>query len=86
MESLQEVVRLMQVGDWMFSFDLKKGYFQVPLKREFREFTYMRIGEEYFRWNVLMFGLSAAPKDFSFIIKKVLGLVAQAGHKMLLLY
>jgi hypothetical protein len=79
MESLQEVVRLMQVGDWMFSFDLKKGYFQVPLKREFREFTYMRIGEEYFRWNVLMFGLSVAPKDFSFIIKKVLGLLRKQG-------
>jgi hypothetical protein len=75
MESLQAVVRLMRKGDWMFSFDLKKGYFQIPLKREFREFTYMRIGERYYRWNVLMFGLSSAPKDFSFVIKKVLGLL-----------
>jgi Reverse transcriptase (RNA-dependent DNA polymerase) len=79
MESLQEVVRMMQVGDWMFSFDLKKGYFQIPLKRKFKEFTYMRIGDQYFRWNVLMFGLSAAPKDFSFVIKKVLGLLRKQG-------
>jgi hypothetical protein len=44
----------------------------------FREFTftYMRIGEQHFRWNVLMFGLSAAPKDFSFVIKKVLARTA----------
>lgn len=79
MESLQTVVRIMQSGDWMFSFDLKKGYFQVPLKQAFKEFTYMRIGDRYFRWNVLMFGLSAAPKDFSFIIKKVLGLLRKQG-------
>ena len=46
MESLQSVVRLMQPGDWMFSFDLKKGYFQIPLKRAFQEFTYMRIGDQ----------------------------------------
>jgi Reverse transcriptase (RNA-dependent DNA polymerase) len=79
MESLRSVARLMQPGDWMFSFDLKKGYFQIPLKPAFKEFTYMRIGEKYYRWNVLMFGLASAPKDFSFIIKKVLGLLRKQG-------
>ncbi len=79
MESLQSVARLMQQGDWMFSFDLKKGYFQIPLKPAFREFTYMRVGDKYFRWNVLMFVLSSAPKDFSLIIKKVLGLLRKQG-------
>jgi Reverse transcriptase (RNA-dependent DNA polymerase) len=79
MESLKAVARVMQQGDWMFSFDLKKGYFQVPLKKQFREFTYMRIGDKYFRWNVLMFGLSSAPRDFSLIIKKVLKLLRKRG-------
>lgn len=79
MESLKAVVRLMRQGDVMFSFDLKKGYFQIPLKSEFREFTYMRIGEQHYRWNVLMFGLASAPKDFSFVIKKVLGLLRKRG-------
>jgi Reverse transcriptase (RNA-dependent DNA polymerase) len=79
MESLKAVARVMQQGDWMFSFDLKKGYFQIPLKEQFREFTYMRIGERYFRWNVLMFGLSTAPRDFSLIIKKVLKLLRKQG-------
>jgi Reverse transcriptase (RNA-dependent DNA polymerase) len=79
MESLRAVARIMQQGDWMFSFDLKKGYFQIPLKEQFREFTYMRIGDRYFRWNVLMFGLSTAPRDFSLIIKKVLKLLRKQG-------
>jgi hypothetical protein len=79
MESLQLVARLMQPGDCMFSFDLKKGYFQIPLKPAFKEFTYMRVGDKYYRWNVLMFGLSSAPKDFSLIIKKVLGLLRKQG-------
>lgn len=81
MESLQTVIRVMQKGDWMFSFDLKKGYFQVPLKEGFRKFTYMRIGDKYFRWNVLMFGLASAPRDFSFIIKQVLGLLRKQGFR-----
>jgi hypothetical protein len=40
MESLQSVARIMQPRDWMFSFDLKKGYFQIPLKPSFKEFAY----------------------------------------------
>jgi Reverse transcriptase (RNA-dependent DNA polymerase) len=79
MESLQSVARLMRPGDWMFSFDLKKGYFQIPLKRAFKEYAYMKIGERYYKWNVLMFGLSSAPRDFSFIIKHVLGLLRKQG-------
>jgi hypothetical protein len=79
MESLQSVARIMQTGDWMFSFDLKKGYFQIPLKPAFKEFTYMRIGDRYFKWNVLMFGLASAPRDFDLIIKKVLGLLRKQG-------
>jgi hypothetical protein len=39
----------------------------------------MLIGERYFRWNVLMFGLASALKDFSFIIKKVLALLRKRG-------
>lgn len=79
MESLKAVVRLMRQGDIMFSFDLKKGYFQIPLKPAFKEFAYMQIGDQFYRWNVLMFGLASAPKDFSFVIKKVLGLLRKRG-------
>jgi hypothetical protein len=63
----------------MFSIDLKKGSFQIPLKPGCEEFTYMRIGKRYFRWNVPTFGLASAPRDFSFIIKKVLALLRKRG-------
>jgi hypothetical protein len=39
-------------GDWMFRFGLNKGYFQIPPTHSDKEFTYMRIGEYYFRRNV----------------------------------
>jgi hypothetical protein len=32
MQSLQEVVKLMQVGDWMFSFDLNRDTFKSHLR------------------------------------------------------
>jgi hypothetical protein len=41
MENVAVVLRLLRPGDFMFSFDLKKGYFQVPLKPEFQKFALM---------------------------------------------
>jgi hypothetical protein len=79
METLHKVCQLMKPGDYAFALDFKKGFMQVPLKQQFKEYTYMRLREKCYRWNVLMFGLATAPKDFSYIVKKVLGLLRQQG-------
>jgi hypothetical protein len=79
METLERVCQVMRQGDYAFALDFKKGYMQVPLKESFREYTYMRLEDKVYRWKVLMFGLAAAPKDFSFIVKKVLGLLRKDG-------
>jgi hypothetical protein len=50
---------------------------QVPLKKQFREYTYMRLGSKRCRWKALNFGLATAPKEFSCIVKRVLGLLRQ---------
>lgn len=57
----------------MLSLDFKKGFVQIPLK--FREYTYMRPGDKVHHCKVLMFCLATAPKDFLYIVKKVLGLL-----------
>jgi Reverse transcriptase (RNA-dependent DNA polymerase) len=82
MENVAVVLRLLRPGDFMFSFDLKKGYFQVPLKPEFQKFALMQVGARIYKWKVLMFGLSCAPKDFSFIVKHVLALLREKGHRI----
>jgi Reverse transcriptase (RNA-dependent DNA polymerase) len=79
METLHQVCQIMKPGDFAFSLDFKKGFMQIPLKRQFREYTYMRLGKRCYRWNVLMFGLATAPKDFSYVVKKVLALLRQQG-------
>ena len=82
MENIAVVLRLLRKGDFMFSFDLKKGYFQVPLKQDFQKFALMGVGSRVFQWKVLMFGLSCAPKDFSFIVKSVVGLLRAEGYRI----
>lgn len=82
MENVAVVLRLLRPGDFMFSFDLKKGYFQVALKPDFQKFALMRVGHKVYKWKVLMFGLSCAPKDFSFIVKAVLALLRERGHRV----
>jgi Reverse transcriptase (RNA-dependent DNA polymerase) len=79
METLHKVCQVMKPGDYAFALDFKKGFMQVPLKRPFREYTYMCLRGKCYRWKVLMFGLATAPKDFSYIVKKVLGLLRQQG-------
>jgi hypothetical protein len=79
METLHKVCQVMRPGDYAFALDFKKGFMQVPLKTQFREYTYMRLRGKCYRWRVLMFGLATAPKDFSYIVKKVLGLLRAQG-------
>ncbi len=79
METLHKVCQVMKPGDWAFALDFKKGFMQVPLKPQLREYTYMRLRGKCYRWQVLMFGLATAPKDFSYIVKKVLGLLRKQG-------
>lgn len=69
----------MRPGDYSFSLDFKKGFMQIPLKQQFKEYTHMRLGDTCYRWKVLMFGLATAPKDFSYVVKKVLGLLRRSG-------
>lgn len=48
----------------------EEGVFLDPLKQTFREFTCMQIGEQFYRWKVLLFGLASEPKDFTFVRKR----------------
>lgn len=49
------------------------------MESKLKNYTYMRLGTSFYRWKVLMFGLATAPRDFSYIVKKVLGLLRQPG-------
>jgi len=60
-------------GDRFFSkFDLSKGYWQVPVREQDRDFTTFICHRGLFRFRVMPFGLVNAPATFSRLMRRVL--------------
>jgi len=60
-------------GDRFFSkFDLSKGYWQVPVRKEDRDVTTFICHRGLFRFCVMPFGLVNAPATFSRLMRRVL--------------
>lgn len=73
LEGIDVALAMMQPGDFMFGLDLQKGYMQIPLKPVFKQFCcFHHLGRTY-RYNVMPFGISTGPRDFSKLIRPLLG-------------
>ena len=60
-------------GDRFFSkFDLSKGYRQVPMREQDRDFTAFICHKGLFRFRVMPFGLVNAPATFSRLMRRIL--------------
>lgn len=64
-ETVDTAAKLMRPGDYMFVLDMKAGYHQIPLKPSFKRFCCFEWGGRVYRWNVLPFGISTAPRAYS---------------------
>lgn len=82
MEGWREITELIEPDDFTFSLDLEKGYSQVPLKRSMRNFFLFRFNKKMFRYLVMPFGLGDAPRDFSYIVKRVVAIFRARGIRV----
>ena len=65
---------MLNLGDFMFSFDLKSGYHHLEIFPEHRQYlsfswTFSFCHTRYFQFEVLPFGLSSAPYLFTKLLK-----------------
>ena len=65
LEHAPKAAAMMKPGDFMFTVDMKSGYHQIPLKPAFRKFCCFQWGGSIYRWRVLPFGLSSAPRAYT---------------------
>lgn len=56
----------------MSSFDLKNGYWHVPLTEGSKTLTAITVPGELFEFTVMPFGLHAAPSTFQRLLNKVI--------------
>lgn len=65
MEHIQVALALVQPGDMLFAADMQAGYHQLPLKPFMKRFLCFEWQGRVYRWNVMPFGLSTAPRAYS---------------------
>ena len=71
MEDLASLHKIALPGDYMFSIDLKDGYFHVPIKPEHWKYFGFRYDGYTYVCTALPFGFAAAPIVFSKTIREL---------------
>ena len=65
MEHAPKAASILRPGDYLFTVDMKSGYHQIPLKRSFQKYCCFAWEARVYRWRVLPFGLSSAPRAYT---------------------
>ena len=68
----------------MAKLDLKDAYLQVPIHPDHHQFLQFQWEGKTYQFKCLPFGLSAAPRVFTKLLKPVVGLLRQIGVRMII--
>ena len=71
MEGIQDVLRLVEPGDFMISIDLTDAYLAVPISKAMFRFCTFRLGSQHYYFKRLCFGLTSAPYCFTKFMKVI---------------
>ena len=84
MEGLHLLPDFLQSVDWMVKMDLKDAYLQVPINPGHQPLLSFLWEEKYYMFTCLPFGLSAAPRVFTKLLKPVVGFLRQVGCRLII--
>ena len=84
MEGLPMLKGLIQSGDWLLKLDLQDAYFCVAILAEHRKFLRFWWERQLYEFQCLPFGLASAPRQFTKILKPVVGLLRKLGIRLLI--
>ena len=80
MESIKQVIAMVQPGCWMATIDLKDAYYSVPVHKESRKYLKFVLDSSIFDFPSLPNGYRDAPRLFTKIMKPVFGTLRNRGH------
>jgi len=72
MPTAEEIFAKLSEDRFFSKFDLSKGYWQVPVREQDRDFTTFICHKGLFRFGVMPFGLVNTPATFSHLMRRVL--------------
>ena len=80
MESVMSAIKLMKLGCFMASVDLKDAYYSVSVKECYRKFLRFLWKGKLFQYTALPKGLACCPRQFTKLLKPVYATVRRQGH------
>ena len=81
LEDLKVIPDLVSRGDFMSTDDLEKGYWQVPLNRQYRKYIGIMLDGKFYVANVLILGISDAVYAFTKINRPIIRYLRSRGVK-----
>jgi hypothetical protein len=79
METFDSIVETVLPGDWFLSFDLVKGFYNVPVHQSHRKYFAFEFNGIYYQFTGLAMGGSLSPRIFTTIIKVLIGICRAAA-------
>ena len=83
-EGLRTVKELLQPGDYMTSVDLRHAYVHVGIAECHRDLFTFEYNHRWYRYRVMPFGLSSAPRTFTKVIKAAASIVRRMGIRLVI--
>ena len=84
MEGLHLLPHLLQPQDWMVKMDLKDVYLQIPIHPDYQHLLTFQWEEKNYKFQCLPFGLSAALRVFTKLLKPVVSFLRQIGCRLII--
>jgi hypothetical protein len=81
--TVPRVRQTIKAGDWIGAIDLKDAYFQIPIWPGHWRFLRFAFKGRIFKFQVLPFGISLAPRTFTRCMDAVLSPLRQQGLSIL---
>lgn len=81
MEDHRVASKLIPKDGYLATIDLKEAYFSVPIYKAHKKYLRFVFNNTVYEFNAVPYGLSAAPRIFTKIMKEVIGYLRQRGYK-----
>ena len=82
-EGLRHLMHMARQNDYMLSFDIKDGFYHVPIHPAFRRFFAFRLGDEVLQFAALSMGWTRSPWVFTKLMRVVVRALRARGVRVL---
>ena len=83
-EDIRTALDYFEVGDFLFTFDLKSGYHHIDIHENFQSFLGFTWNQKKFVFTVLPFGLATACYIFTKVLRPIVKHIRSKGHRFVL--